>query len=161
MKTEMGAFVPLRVRLKKAYAIGIVAFCFQAASVYAQVSSFQAAIPFPFVVGTQTLPPGIYVVQRYLGRPKHADQPGVIVMKDGNRHIYKVIVTGAGKQGDAGKREGSRLVFTSFRGKQYLNRVLVAGDPVAHQLANLPVEIAAAGASGEVIVTSPRSSGGN
>ena len=152
--TAMTVTTTLRFKLKRVAVIGLLAFCLPAVSTQAQVSSFRVAVPFPFVVGTQTLPSGTYVVQRYLGQPRHADDTGVIVMKANNHHIYKVIVTGASEQRKAAKLEGSRLVFTSFQGKQYLNRVLVAGDPVAHQLANVPADIAAQGAGGEVIVTS-------
>jgi hypothetical protein len=118
----------------------------------AQVSSFQVTIPFPFVVRNQTLPAGTYVVQRFLGKPKSSDDVRVIVMKSEDRHVYKVLVTGSGDESRAVGAAGSRLIFTSFRGREYLNRICVAGDAVIQQLANVP-EIAAQGASGEVIVT--------
>jgi hypothetical protein len=47
----------------------------------AQVSSFQATVPFPFVVRNQTLPAGTYVVQRFLGKPKSSADVRVMVMK--------------------------------------------------------------------------------
>ncbi len=124
----------------------------------AQVASFQAVVPFPFVVGTQTLPAGAYVVERYLGKPRKQDGTGLIVMKGSNHHIYKVIVTGASDVPDAGRTEVSRLVFTTFAGKQYLNRIWVEGDPVAHQLVNIPPVIEQ-GTNEEVIVTGEHRSG--
>ncbi len=119
----------------------------------AQVSAFQVAVPFPFVVGTQTLPAGSYVVQRYLGKPKRAEDTGVIVIKADKRHIYEVILTGSGEAPRAARADASRLIFTRFNGKQYLNWVCIAGDGIAHQLKNIPEEIAAQAETEEVIVT--------
>jgi len=48
---------------------------------HAQTVTFIAHVPFPFVVGNQTLPPGIYQVQRLMGRPAETDQIGVIVVR--------------------------------------------------------------------------------
>jgi hypothetical protein len=48
---------------------------------------------------------------------------------------------------------GSSLIFISFKGRQYLNRVCVVGDGVVRQLTNLPSEVATRGTSGQVIVT--------
>ncbi len=38
-------------------------------------------VPFPFVVGNQTLPAGTYQVQRLLGQPVEADQVGMVVIR--------------------------------------------------------------------------------
>ncbi len=134
----------------KAKVIGILV-ALLAAEAHAQVASFQAIVPFPFVVGKQTLPAGTYLVQRHLGKPKRNDGTGLIVMQAVDRHIYKVIVTAASDAPDAGRAQASRLIFTTFAGKQYLNRIWVAGDTVAHQLVNVPAAIAEV--KGEVIVT--------
>jgi len=120
----------------------------------AQVSSFQVTIPFPFVVRNQTLPAGTYVVQRFLGKPKSAAEVGVIVIKGGDHHVYKVIMTASGEESRTVGAAGSRLIFTSFKGREYLSRVCVAGDAVVRQLASVPSEVAAQDAGGEVIVTS-------
>jgi hypothetical protein len=119
----------------------------------AQVASFQVTIPFRFVAGNQTLPPGTYVVERFLGKPKSLADVRVIVMRANHRHVYQVLVTGSREESRAVGAAGSRLIFTSFKGREYLNRICVAGDAVVHQLANVPPEIAAQGASGEVIVS--------
>ena len=119
----------------------------------AQVSSFQVTIPFPFVVRNQTLPAGTYVVQRFLGKPKSAAEVGVIVIKGGDHHVYKVIMTASGEESRTVGAAGSRLIFTSFKGREYLSRVCVAGDAVVRQLASVPSEVAAQDAGGEVIVT--------
>lgn len=122
-------------------------------SVQAQVRSFQASIPFSFIIGKQTLPAGTYVVQRFLGKPKSPADVGVIVMKANDHHVYKVIVTDSGEESRAVVAGGSRLIFTSFKGRQYLSRVCISGDTLVHQLTNVPSEVEAQGASGEVIVT--------
>ena len=119
----------------------------------AQVSSFRVAIPFPFVVGNQTLPAGTYVVERFLGRPKSSADVRVIVMRDSHQHIYKVLVTCSREESPSVGGAGSRLIFTSLKGREYLSRICVAGDVVVHQLANIPSEISVQDASGEVIVT--------
>ncbi len=147
------------MNFRKLAAIGVLAASFAPSRLRAQVSAFQVAVPFPFVVGTETLPAGTYVVQRYLGKPKRPDDTGVIVMKADNRHIYKVIVTGSSAEHHAAREAGSRLIFTSFNGKQYLSRVWVAGDGVAHQLASIPPEIATQGETEQVIVTGLQLSG--
>jgi hypothetical protein len=119
----------------------------------AAVSSFQVAVPFPFVVGSQTLPAGTYVVQRFLGKPKGSDEVGVIVLKADDRHVYKVLVTGSREDSHRRGSIGSTLIFTRFRGGEYLNRICIRGDDGVHQLSNVPPEIAAQGAKGEIIVT--------
>jgi hypothetical protein len=123
----------------------------------AQVSSFQVTIPFPFVVGNQTLPAGTYMVQRFLGKPKSPADVRVIVMKANDKHVYKVLVTGSREESRAAGAAGSRLIFTSLGGREYLSRICVAGDVVVHQLANVPSEVSVQDASREVIVTGTRS----
>lgn len=118
-----------------------------------QVSSFRATVPFSFVVGSETLPAGTYLVQRFLGKPTGSAEVRVIVLKANDQHVYKVLVTASGQKSRTFAASGSRLIFTSFKGREYLNRICVAGDAVVHQLANVSSEIAAHDASGEVIVT--------
>ena len=119
----------------------------------AQVSSFQVTVPFPFVVRNQTLRAGIYVVQRFLGRPQSSADVRVIVMKSEDQHVYKVLVTGFRDESRLVGAAGPRVIVTSFRGREYLNRICVTGDAVVHQLSNAPPEVAAQGKSAEVIVT--------
>lgn len=119
----------------------------------AQVSAFQVAVPFSFVVGAQTLPAGSYVVQRYLGKPRNTENTGLIVIRADDRHIYEVILTGSGQEPESARGETSHLVFTRFNGKQYLNWVCIAGDGIAHQLKNIPTDVAASFESEQVIVT--------
>ena len=144
-------------KLKKLAAVGLLLVSLAPLSTFAQVSAFKATVPFPFVVGHQTLPAGTYIVQRFLGKPKTANDLGIIVIKASDQHVYKVIVTASSEKRRAAN--GSSLIFTSFKDKQYLNRVWVAGDAVAHQLANIPPEVATQGPHGEVIVTGLHYSG--
>jgi hypothetical protein len=58
-----------------------------------QTLTFKMQVPFPFVVGNQTLPAGTYQVQRLLGRPVEADQGGMIVIRSVNPRLYKAVVT--------------------------------------------------------------------
>jgi len=139
---------------------GVLAVALSASVVQAEVPSFHATVPFSFVVGNQTMPAGTYVVQRYLGQAKDPDTLGVIVMKISDRHVYKVMLTGTVADRSAERGLGSGLIFTTFEGKQYLNRVRLAGDTVVHQLANVPPEIRAQGTNGEVIVVGFRYSRG-
>jgi hypothetical protein len=137
----------------KGLAIGSVLVALTISLAGAQVSSFQVTIPFSFVVRSQTLPAGTYVVQRFLGKPKSSTDVRVIVMKSSDQHVYKVLVTSSRDESRVTGAAGSRLTFISFRGREYLNRICLSGDAVVQQLANVPPEIAAQGASGEVIVT--------
>jgi hypothetical protein len=141
------------MKIKRLAAMGSLMVTLTMPVADAQVSSFQVTIPFPFVVRNQTLPPGTYVVQRFLGKPKSSADVRVIVMKSHDQHVYKVLVTVSRDESRVVGAPGSRLIFTSFRGREYLNRICVAGDTVVQQLANVPPEMAAQGASGEVIVT--------
>ncbi len=134
-------------------ALGVMMFALTKSHVSAQVATFEATIQFPFVVGKHTLPTGTYTVQRLMGRPKSTNALGVIVIKTNDHRVYKVIVTGTGEEHQSTRAKDSSLIFTSFEGKEYLNRVWVAGDAVAHQLADVPPEIATLGATSEVIVT--------
>jgi hypothetical protein len=141
------------MKIKRLVVIGTLMVTLTIPLASAQVSSFRVAIPFPFVVGNQTLPAGTYVVERFLGRPKSSADVRVIVMKDNHQHIYKVLVTCSREESPSVGATGSRLIFTSLRGREYLSRICVAGDVVVHQLANVPSEISVQDASGEVIVT--------
>ncbi len=142
------------MKLRNFAAIGIVSVWLTAFPALAQISTFRANIPFPFVVGDQTLPAATYVVQRVLGKPNTANDIGVIVMKASSHHVYKVIVTDeVGAEHHFGRQEKSSLVFTTFKGKQYLNRIWVEGDIIAHQVATAPAEIAFPNATNEITVT--------
>jgi hypothetical protein len=140
------------MKIKRLVVTGSLMVALTISLAVAQVSSFQVTIPFPFAVRNQTLPAGAYVVQRFLGKPKSSADVRVIVMKSKDQHVYKVFVTGSRDESRVVGAARSRLIFINFRGREYLNRICVAGDTVVQQLANVPPEIAAQGATGEVIV---------
>jgi hypothetical protein len=141
------------MKIKRLVMIGSLVVPLAMRPLRAQVASFQATIPFPFVVGSQTLPAGTYVVQRFLGKPKTSADVRVIVLEANDHHVYKVVITASGGAARAADMSRSKLIFTSFKGREYLNWVCIAGDAAVHQVVNIPAEIAAQGVSGEVIVT--------
>ncbi len=106
----------------------------------AKAARFRAEIPFEFVVGHSTLPPGQYIFQRLLGKAKAQDTIGILVVRSVDSRIYRAIVTAMGPQRmDAGSSD-SRLVFIRHQSRHYLDRVWLAGDEVAHVLPNVPRE---------------------
>ena len=126
---------------------------FTAAPSQAKAARFRAEIPFEFVVGHSTLPPGQYIFQRLLGKAKAEDCIGILVVSSVDSRIYRAIVTAMGSQRmDAGSSD-SRLVFIRHVGRHYLDRVGLAGDEVAHVLPNVPREaiVAKEANAGDVI----------
>jgi len=98
-----------------------------AANAHAQTMTFKARVPFPFVIGNQTLPAGTYQVQRLLGRPTEGDQIGMIVIRGTERGVYKAVVTELAPQPDE-SRAGSQLVFANRGGQHYLSEVHLQGE---------------------------------
>jgi len=110
-------------------------------TVQAQTSTFVAHVPFEFVVGGQTLPPGTYIVQRLLGKRSAQDTTGVVVLKTEDHRVYKALITGLSSGARAQQAKSSGLLFTRIEGKQYLSQVWLANDNLVHQLANLPHDV--------------------
>jgi hypothetical protein len=102
-----------------------------AANAHAQTMTFKARVPFPFVIGNQTLPAGNYQIQRLLGRPGEGDQIGMIVIRGTERGVYKAVVTELAPQPDE-PRGGSQLVFAKRAGQHYLSEVYVQGEKDQH-----------------------------
>jgi len=115
------------------------------ANAQAQTVTFKAVVPFPFVVGSQTLPAGTYQVQRLLGRPLEADQVGMIVIRSTDSRLYKTVVTDLVYQ-SLGSRSGSQLVFARRGGQHYLSEVHVHGEK-EHRIPNLPRQLEFAGSA--------------
>jgi len=101
------------------------------ANAHAQTMSFKVRVPFPFVVGNQTLPAGTYQVQRLLARPVEADQVGMIVIRGTDRGVYKAVATNLRRQRDESGGE-SQLVFANRAGQHYLSEVCVQGEKDQH-----------------------------
>lgn len=114
------------------FGLGLLAF---AGEVQAQTTTFKVQVPFPFVVGSQTLPGGIYQVQRLLGRPAKADQVGLIVIRSTDPRVYKAVVTNLVRQ-PLDSNSSSQLVFANRGGQHYLAEVHVQGEK-NHQIPNV------------------------
>jgi hypothetical protein len=86
-----------------------------------QTLIFEVQVPFPSVVGNQTLPAGAYQVERLLRRPVEADQVGMIVIRSIDPRLYKAVVTNLVRR-SPGSRSSSRLVFANHDGRRYQSR---------------------------------------
>lgn len=111
------------------FGLSLLAF---AAEVPPQTATFKVQVPFPFVVGNQTLAAGTYQIQRLLGRPGKADQVGLIVIRSANPLVYKAVVTDLVRQ-PLDSNSTSQLVFVNRGGRHYLAEVHVQGEK-NHQL---------------------------
>jgi hypothetical protein len=103
-----------------------------------QTLTFNVQVPFPFVVGNQTLPAGAYQVERLLGRPVEADQVGMIVIRSINPRLYKAVVTNLVRW-SPGSRSSSQVVFVNHAGRRYLSGVRIEGEK-GHQIPNVSDE---------------------
>ena len=104
----------------------------------AQTTTFKTHIPFPFVVGNQTLPAGTYQIQRLLGRPGAADEIGMIVVWNTYPRVYKAVVTNLVRQSpDSHSR--SQLMFVGHAGQHYLSEVHIEGEK-GHRIPNVSPE---------------------
>jgi hypothetical protein len=104
----------------------------------AQTMTFKAHVPFPFVVGNQTLPAGTYQIQRLLGRPVEADQVGMIVIRSTDPRVYKAVVTNLVRR-SPGSRSSSQLMFANHASQRYLSEVGIEGEK-GHQIPNVSPE---------------------
>lgn len=132
------------MRIRNLAIIEILALICTANLAQAQTSTFQATVPFEFVVGDQTLPSGTYIVERLLGKRTIGDATGVVVIKTADQQIYMVLITrlgaGRGARNKSTRNQISRLLFALVHDKQYLSEIWVAGDKAAHQLVHVPEE---------------------
>ncbi|MFZ0865004.1 MAG: hypothetical protein ABR881_30120 [Candidatus Sulfotelmatobacter sp.] len=117
------------------FVLGLLAV---AGNAHAQTITFKAHVPFPFVLGNQTLPAGTYQVQRLLGRPREADQVGMIVMRSTIPRVYKAVVTNLVRQ-PLDSNSSSQLVFANRGGQHYLAEVHMQGEK-NHQIPNVSRE---------------------
>ena len=106
-----------------------------AGNAHAQTVTFKTRVPFPFVVGNQTLPAGTYQIQRLLGRPGEADEIGMIVVRSTDPRVYKAVVTNFAHQ-SLGLGSSSGLVFARHAGQRYLSEVRIQGEK-SHQIPNV------------------------
>jgi hypothetical protein len=117
------------------FVVGLLAVVGKA---HAQTMTFKTHVPFPFVVGNQTLPAGTYQIQRLLGRPGEADEIGMIVVRSTDPRVYKAVVTNLTHQ-SLGSGSSSQLVFARHAGQRYLWEVRLEGEK-GHQIPNVSPE---------------------
>jgi hypothetical protein len=103
---------------------------------HAQTMTLKAHVPFPFVVGNQTLPAGTYQIQRLLGRPGEADQIGMIVVRSIDPRVHQAVVTNL-VHPSPGSRSSSQLMFARKTGQRYLSEVRTEGEK-GHRVPNAP-----------------------
>ncbi|MFZ0285204.1 MAG: hypothetical protein WAL32_08225 [Terriglobales bacterium] len=120
------------MKIGKFAALGILTVALTASGTFTRASNFRAQVPFAFVVGNQTLPPGTYIVQRLLG--KILDSTGVVVIKTSDHRIYCAVITRLRADRLTDRVKVSKLRFTIFKGQQYLSQICVAGDGLADHL---------------------------
>ena len=113
--------------------IGVVCLLLAAGTASAQTLRFKAEVPFPFVVGNQTLPAGTYQFQRLLGPPTSGDQIGMVSLRSADGRFYKVVVTSLveRRRDQAGSPQ---IVFTQSEGSYHLAQVWGNGDRLGQQL---------------------------
>ena len=142
----------MAVKIKHLAVMGVLAFSLAAGREPARGTTFKANVPFEFVVGNQTLSAGTYLIESLPARPSARETTGVVVLQTGDHRVYKTIVTSLSPHHHR-PIDGSKLFFTRFQEKHYLNQVWVAGESFVHQLANVPQGSAAHGArpAGEAI----------
>jgi hypothetical protein len=104
----------------------------------AQTMTFRVYVPFPFVVGNQTIPAGVYEVQRLMGRPAGADEIGMIVVRSIQSRVYKAMVTNLAWHPPA-PGSSAQLVFARRAGQHYLSGLRIAGEK-GHEIPNVAPE---------------------
>lgn len=93
-----------------------------------QTSNFRAIVPFDFVIGSQTLPAGSYLVQRLPGNHSPLDFTAVVVIKSANNQIRRTVITRLKPDIPRDAARVSTLVFAIFNGVQYLSQIRLAGE---------------------------------
>jgi hypothetical protein len=107
----------------------------------AQTITFKAHVPFPFVIGNQTLPAGTYQIHRLMGRPGEADQIGMLVVRNNDFPVvavYRAVVTNLVPQ-PLDSRSSTQLVFDRRSGQRCLSEVRIEGEK-GHQIPDVPRE---------------------
>lgn len=86
----------------------------------------QASVPYEFVVGNRTLPPGSYVFEMATGSPKSTDQAGVLIVHNYERRLYVAVATAV--ENDSNTHVLPRLVFLRNGDRVYLSKVWRQGE---------------------------------
>jgi hypothetical protein len=128
----LGCSLPMLAQQSAAHAIA------PPGKVRAQTMTFRAYVPFPFAVGNQTLPAGVYQVQRLMGRPAETDEIGIIVVRSIESRVYKAVVTNLVPQ-PLDSRSSTQLVFARRSSQRYLAELRIAGEK-RHEVPNVAPE---------------------
>jgi hypothetical protein len=110
------------------FVLGLLAV---AGNAHAQTMTFKAHVPFPFVVGNQTLPAGTYKFRSLLDSVPGKDTIDVLEVRSVEGHLYRAIVT------DVIASEQSnhpRLVFTRSDSRVFPSEVWERGRQAGCQL---------------------------
>jgi hypothetical protein len=98
---------------------------------WARTWVFRGSVPFDFMVGRQTLPAATYTVEVLLSDARSREITAVVVLKTSDDRVYQATVTSLEPDPGQARAVISKLFFTSFAGKRYLNRMWVARDKVS------------------------------
>jgi type IV secretory pathway protease TraF len=128
------------VTVRNMAAIAIMALSVAVGHPAAQTTNFQAKIPFAFVVNAQTLPAGVYIVQRLLEMNAPRQATGVVVIRTADERVYLTAITSRKVNRRHSPNAGSNLSFIQLQGKNYLNQIRIAGDTMVYQFARVPAE---------------------
>jgi len=99
--------------------------------------SFEAAVPFEFVIGNRAFPAGTYVFEMATGSPKTTEQAGVLVVRNHERKLYAAVSTDVAS--DSNAHVNPKVVFMRSGERVYLSKVWRQGS-VAGLSVHLSVE---------------------
>jgi hypothetical protein len=88
--------------------------------------SFEAAVPFEFVIGNRAFPAGTYVFEMATGSPKTTEQAGVLVVRSHERKLYAAESTDI--TSDTNTHVNPKVVFVRSGERVYLSRVWRQGS---------------------------------
>jgi hypothetical protein len=83
--------------------------------------SFVADVPFDFLVGNRTLPPGRYEFQFVLGLPSAADGISILAVRSQEEHLYQSVVTRVVRGGP--EQNTAKVTFGGQGDRRFLSQV--------------------------------------
>jgi hypothetical protein len=111
--------------------LGALSLC---PSVFAQTSrhsTLAVKVPFEFVVGKQTLPPGTYEFHSLLTSVATKGTIDVLVVRSTDGELYQAIVAHVVGSSEPNR---PRVVFTRMGGRVFLSEVWESGKPAGSRL---------------------------
>jgi hypothetical protein len=88
--------------------------------------SFEAAVPFEFVIGNRSFPAGTYVFEMATGSPETTEQAGVLVVHSHERKLYAALSTDVAS--DTNAHVNPKVVFMRSGERVYLSKVWRQGS---------------------------------